>query len=129
MAQTSAIVRRYVVSHQVSSITINSNMANVTINLTKWHHFVIATVPVIAMVATAIMWVDTRYMHKEISDTRFIELQIRIVEGHVRDYARIIDAGDDLSAADEIKLNMDMAQLQNLMLERNKRLGIGDLPQ
>lgn len=104
-------------------------MANVTINLTKWYHFVIAAVPLVAMIATAFMWVDTRYMHKEISDTRFIELQIRIVEGHLRDYTRIIDAGSGLSAEDQMKFNMDMAQLQNLMLERNKRLGIGDLPQ
>ncbi len=71
---------------------------------------------------------DTRYMHKEMSDTRFIELQIRIVEGHVRDYNRIIDADGTLSAEDQMKREMDMDQLKNLMMERNKILGIGDLP-
>jgi len=126
MAQTSIIVRCFMVSHQDS---INNNMANVTINLTKWYHFVLAAVPLIAMIATALMWVDTRYMHREISDTRFIELQIRIIEGHVRDYNRIIDADGTLSAADQMKREMDMDQLKNLMLERNKILGIGDLPQ
>ena len=104
-------------------------MPNVSINLTKWYHFVIAIVPIISMIATAWMWMDTRYMHKEMSDTRFIELQIRIVDGHIRDYTRIVDNGGTLSATDEIKLTMDLAQLQNLMLERKKMLGIGGLPQ
>ncbi len=126
MAQTSIIVHCFVVSHQDS---INNNMANVTINLTKWYHFVLAAVPLIAMIATALMWVDTRYMHREISDIRFIELQIRIIDGHVRDYNRIIDADGTLSAEDQMKREMDMDQLKNLMMERNKILGIGDLPQ
>ena len=104
-------------------------MPNLSINLTKWYHFVFAIVPVVSMIATGMLWLDTRYMHKEMSDTRFIELQIRIVEGHIRDITRIRDAGGELSANDEIKLAMDLAQLQNLMLERNKTLGIGSLPE
>lgn len=104
-------------------------MSGVSINLTKWYHFVLATVPVVSLIATSLMWMDTRYMHKEMSDTRFVELQIRIVEGHIRDYTRVRDNGDVLSATDEIKLNMDLAQLQNLMVERNRMLGIGGLPQ
>lgn len=108
---------------------INNNMANVTINLTKWYHFVVAAVPLVAMIATALMWVDTRYMHREISDIRFIELQIRIIEGHVKDYNRIIDTNGTLSAEDQMNREMDIDQLKNLMFERNKILGIGDLPQ
>lgn len=103
-------------------------MPDIKINLTKWYHFVVATVPVIAMIATGFMWMDTRYMHKEISDTRFIELQIRIVEGHIRDHTRVIDAGGQVSADDTVKHTMDIDQLKNLMNERNKILGIGGLP-
>ena len=104
-------------------------MPDVKINLTKWYHFVVAIVPVVAMIATGFMWMDTRYMHKEISDTRFIELQIRIVEGHIRDYNRIVDNNGDLSADDVFENEMDVDQLKNLMAERNKILGIGGLPQ
>ena len=104
-------------------------MPNLSINLTKWYHFILAVVPLVAMIATGMLWLDTRYMHKEMSDTRFIELQIRIVEGHIRDITRIRDAGGELSANDEIKLAMDLAQLENLLIERNKSLGIGSLPQ
>ncbi len=104
-------------------------MPDVNINLTKWYHFVVAIVPVVAMIATGFMWMDTRYMHKEISDTRFIELQIRIVEGHIRDYNRIVDNNGDLSADDIFENDMDVDQLKNLMAERNKILGIGGLPQ
>ncbi len=103
-------------------------MSGVSINLTKWYHFALAIVPLVSLIATSLMWMDTRYMHKEMSDTRFIELQIRIVEGHIRDYTRVRDNGGVLSAGDEIKLNMDTAQLQNLMVERNRMLGIGGLP-
>jgi len=75
-------------------------MPNLSINLTKWYHFILAVVPLVAMIATGMLWLDTRYMHKEMSDTRFIELQIRIVEGHIRDITRIRDAGGELSAND-----------------------------
>ncbi len=81
------------------------------------------------MVATAFMWVDTRYMHTDISDTRFIELQIRIVQGHIRDYTRIIDSGSSPTANDTVAYEMDVDQLKNLMAERNKILGIGGLPE
>lgn len=103
-------------------------MADVQINLTKWYHFAIAIVPIISAIATAFMWMDTRYMHKEISDTRFIELQIRIVQGHVKDHNRVVDSGGILSADDKFNHEMNKDQLKNLMLERNKILGIGDLP-
>ena len=104
-------------------------MPEVKINLTKWYHFVIATAPVIAMCLTFFMWVDTRYMHKEISDGRFIELQIRIVQSAVDSHNKIIDAGGTVSASDATKHELDMDQLKNLITERNKTLGIGDLPQ
>ena len=113
----------------ISARLINTNMPEIKINLTKWYHFLIATVPVVAMVATGLMWIDTRYMHREISDTRFIELQIRIVEGHIRDYTRIVDAGGTIPAQDTVKYQIDLHQLNNLMNERNKILGIGGLPQ
>jgi len=106
-------------------------MPEININLTKWYHFVVATAPVVAMFATGLMWVDTRYMHRQISDTRFIELQIKIVEGHIGSYHRIIDSGGILTATEKMKLELDMAQLKNLSAERNKVLGIdvGGLPQ
>ncbi len=102
---------------------------NINIDIKKWYHFILKAVPVIAMIATASMWIDTRYMHKEISDTRFIELQIRIVQGHIRDYTRIVDANGTITANDEVQHIMDIDQLKNLMAERNKILGIGGLPE
>ncbi len=106
-------------------------MPDININLTKWYHFAIAAAPVVAMFATGLMWIDTRYMHRNISDTRFIELQIKIVEGHVSSYNRILDSGGQLTASEKMKLELDMNQLKNLTTERNKLLGIdiGGLPQ
>ena len=94
-----------------------------------WSHLLFAAVPFISAIATAFMWADTRYMHKDISDTRFIELQIKIVEGHIRDYNRVLDSGGQLNAEEQVKYELDKKQLMDLMAERNRILGIGELPQ
>ena len=104
-------------------------MADFNINVTKIGSFLKVVVPLAAMMATMGMWIDTRYMHQDISNTRFIELQIRIVQGHIRDYTRIVDAEGDISANDVVQHEMDKDQLKNLMDERNKILGLGGLPE
>mgnify|MGYP001827460613 CR=1 FL=1 len=108
-------------------------MPEVNLSLTKWWHWLTAAVatlgPIIAAAATLCLWVDTRYMHRNISDTRHIDTQIMVVQGHLRDYARIIDAGGELSTQDKINFDLDKIRLQHLTTERNKLLGIGDLPQ
>jgi len=104
-------------------------MPQININLAKIATFFKVVTPVLAMIATAGMWIDTRYMHQDISNTRFIELQIRIVQGHIRDYTRIVDADGVISASDTVQHEMDIDQLKNLMAERNKILGIGGLPE
>lgn len=92
-------------------------------------NIVLKFLPLIATVLTIGLWVDTRYMHKEISDGRFIELQIKILEGNITAYHRVKDAGGELSAEEKMKYDMDKEQLKNLMAERNKILGIGDIMQ
>ena len=103
--------------------------SGININLSKWYHGVIAIMPLIALLGSGWFWLDTRYMHKEISDTRFIELQIRIVQSNVRDYNRRIDAGEDLNAQETLEYDMEKDQLKFLMNERNKVLDIGGLPE
>jgi len=108
-------------------------MPEVKLSFTKWWHYLVAAVgtlgPIITFCATAWLWLDTRYMHREISDTRFVDTQIMIIQGHLRDYTRIIDDGRELSAQDEINFDLDKNRLQNLHNERNRLLGIGGLPE
>lgn len=101
-------------------------MSNVTINLTKWYHFVLGAIPLVAVIATTIMWIDTRYMHREISDTRFIEMQLRLVQMQVRQYNTRIKAGEVLTPEEQIQFDLDKDQLKLLLAERNKILGIGE---
>lgn len=103
--------------------------SGININLSKWYHGVIAIMPLIALLGSGWFWLDTRYMHKEISDTRFIELQIKIVEGNVKAYNRIIAEGIVLGPQDQLEFDMEKDQLRFLMTERNKILGIGGLPE
>ena len=108
-------------------------MPDIKINLTKWWHYVVAVVatigPIITFCATMWLWLDTRYMHREISDRRSVDTQIMIIQGHLRDYTRIIDDKDrELSAHDKLSYDLDKTRLQNLQTERNRLLGIGELP-
>lgn len=98
------------------------------VRLFKFYRRVLDFLPLVAMLFTLGIWVDTRYMHKEISDIRFIELQIKILDGQIKDYHRIVDAGGRLTADEKVKYDSDLQQLRNLMSERNKILGIGDMP-
>ena len=101
-------------------------MPNVTINLSKWYHLLLGSLPLLAMLATGAMWMDTRYMHKEISDTRFIELQIRIVQAQVRAYHKMVQNGERLTPEEQVQFDLDRDQLRFLMGERNRLLGLGD---
>jgi hypothetical protein len=96
--------------------------------LTKWYKFIIFSAPMIAFIGTAGLWLDTRYMHRDISDTRFIEIQIMVVEGHVRDFTRTLDAGGHLTPSEQAAYELEKERLKMLIAERNRILGIGSLP-
>lgn len=91
--------------------------------LPKWLNKVLAILPLVVLLSTSLMWVDTRYLHRDISDTRYVDLQIKIIQNHLRDYERLKDVGTT-TAADESNYRIDMKQLEYLMQERNKTLGL-----
>jgi hypothetical protein len=94
------------------------------VNVKKTLTTLITILPLLALLGTGAMWVDTRYMHKQISDTRYIDLQIKIVQGHIREYERLKTSDAPLTMSDESNYNTDLRQLDNLLSERNKLLGI-----
>ena len=111
-------------------------MPNVTINLSKWYHYVFAAVPLISLVGSLWLWLDVRHISKNeysqftrVSDQRYVDLQIRLIKGQIRDYNRIVDSGNVPSAQDTTDHDLDKDQLKNLTTERNKMLGIGGLPE
>jgi hypothetical protein len=85
----------------------------------------LTVMPILAMLGTGAMWVDTRYMHKQIADIRYIDMQIRIVKGHIKDFERLKDSGSELTTADETSYSTNMTQLDHLLVERNRMLGLG----
>lgn len=104
-------------------------MPTINITFSKVYTEVLRALPLLALLGTSIMWVDTRYMHKEISDTRFIELQIKLVQNNIRDYHRMIEDGVELSPTEKMELEMEQDQLKFLINERNKVLDLGGLPE
>ena len=73
-------------------------MSGININLSKWYHGLIAILPLLALIGSFWLWLDTRYMHKEISDNRHLSLQIDVVNLQLMEYNRIIDSGQALTA-------------------------------
>ena len=111
-------------------------MPNVTINLSKWYHYLFATIPLLSLVGSLWLWLDVRHIskneysqHTRVVDIRYVDLQIRLIKGQIRDYNRIVDRGEQPSAQDTTDHDLDKDQLMNLTTERNKMLGTGGLPQ
>ena len=100
-------------------------MKEVTINLNKWYHWLIASLPLLGLLGSLTLWVDTRHMHKDIADIRWLDVQILIIDGHILDYTRI----ENPTTADTIAYELSRDQLNLLKGERSKELGLGDLPQ
>ena len=99
-------------------------MPQVTISLSKWYHWLIASLTLLAILGSMIAWVDTRHMHKDIADIRFLDVQILIINGHILDYTRITNP----TTADTIAYDLSRDQLNLLTARRSEELGLGDLP-
>jgi len=98
-------------------------MAELTI--TKWYHWMLMSLPLLAVFTSMILWVDSRHMHKDIADIRFLDVQILIINGHILDYTRI----NKPTIADTIAYDLSRDQLNLLTARRNEELGLGGLPE
>lgn len=87
--------------------------------------FATVVIPLVTLMATTAMWVDTRYMHREISDTRFIDLQIQILEMSIVEYENKINNELPVTMDETRRYNLNVDQMKNLMKERTNTLGIG----
>lgn len=90
--------------------------------------------PIVVLCVTTFQWADSRYMHKQafsiyddIADFRYNDLQIRVLQGQITAYHNARNSGVNPTPNEEMQYNADVAQLANLLIERNKGLGlIGD---
>lgn len=79
---------------------------------------------VISLIGMFFMWVDARYMHSEIANTRYVDLQIKITQSNIREYNRIKEMGVMTDPSDDTQYVLDLKELQLLMAQRNKILGL-----
>lgn len=126
-------------------------MSNVTINVTKWYHFVLAIGSVIAMLSGTIVWVDSRYIHHDEFElaaskaeleltaskregkaaaraayNQSINLQYMIVQGRVETYAQMVLDGKQLTAQQTINQDDYLKQYAFLTSEKNRlMMGLG----
>jgi hypothetical protein len=83
-----------------------------------------AILGVVTMITPLILWVDDRYMHNDIANIRYIDLQINLIEKNLRDYQRLVDTRAIVTAADETNYQLDISSIRELQKQRNKMLGI-----
>lgn len=108
----------------------------VTINVNKWYHGLLAALPLLALIGSFALWLDTRYMHvevgakiKEISDGRHLSLQIDVINLQLMEFNRMLDAGVELNAAQQQRYDMLKFRLQLLEEEKKNALQLGGLPE
>ena len=101
-------------------------MADIKETLRKSTRIVLTYLPVITLLGTIGLWVDTRYMHRQISDTRYIDLQIGLIETRMSTYQRMLDQAQMLTEAERLDYEVSVEQLKDLLKERNKLLGVGE---
>lgn len=71
------------------------------------------------------LYMDTRYMHKEMSDARHLDLQITLYEREMKFYERRIDQGGYNPTLEEKReYNMLLKSIEVLGAERNKIIGL-----
>lgn len=96
----------------------------ITINLTKWWHAAIAAAPLLALIATFALWVDTRYMHKHIQARQNVEIQLDIAKYRVKQYMLMEKNGIALTVDEEMDYEARQRQVEDLEEEKNCLLGI-----
>jgi hypothetical protein len=128
-------------------------MSNVTINVTKWYHFVLAIGSVVAMLGGAVAYVDSRYTHRdafelsaekavvkleatenarknaaEAAYEQSINLQLMIVEGRVEWYAQMRADNRPFTTQQNIKESNYTKQLEFLIGEKNRLMTGAGMP-
>lgn len=93
-------------------------------NLKKAVAIVLTVIPILSALWTTIIWIDTRYMHKEISDIRFVDVQLIVAQGHMRDYERMISKGMIMTEEEKTEYDLEKQKYIYLTQERDKLMGL-----
>jgi hypothetical protein len=101
-------------------------MADYKETLRRGSRLVLTWLPVFTLLGSLAVWVDTRYMHRQISDTRFIDLQLSLVQTKISAYQRMLDKDEDLTEAERMDYDVSIEQMKDLLRERNRLLGVGE---
>ena len=87
----------------------------------------ILILPLLAALGATVSWIETRYMQKRIADGRYIDLQMIILQGHMRDYSRMVDQNIPVTTEDTANYTMDTQRYKRLADKRDSLFGLEDL--
>jgi len=102
----------------------------ITIDLVRKYMKIITSSVAIAVAVgsvtwNTVIWVDSRYMYKNISDHRWIEAQIMILQSDIREYNRHVQSGNIPSDQERVDYEIATERMKDLLDERNRLLGLG----
>lgn len=87
----------------------------------------IQLLPVISFCGTLALWADTRYMHKDMSDARHLELQIEFYDRQLTLWDRRIDKeGYSLNSEELREYELFEETIKRLKQQRLKILGFSE---
>lgn len=91
----------------------------------KYLKWFIDLLPVLALIGTGLLWIDSRYMYRNISDARHVEIQLQMYERELKRYERRVDNNGYIPSSEETR-EYDVLKQQVMLLtkQRNKIIGL-----
>lgn len=86
--------------------------------------FFCAILPLISIVLSTALWVDSRYIHRTIADVRNISLQIQIIDLAIAKYEQKMDEDGELTATERRLYDISVNELTYLQEERKRLIGL-----
>ena len=95
----------------------------------KWTKIIASSTAVVIATGSVIwntaIWIDSRYIYRNISDQRWIDTQIMVLRSDIREYNRHIASGNIPSEQEAIDYDLAKSRLEWLLEERDKLMGMG----
>ena len=91
----------------------------------RWVKVTLAILPLFFTISSGLFWIDTRYMHKSIAESQFLELQLIVYTRALKFYERKIDNEGYTPTTEETReYNLLLDTVSDLNVRRNKELGL-----
>lgn len=94
-------------------------------NRARYIKVILTVLPFIFTMASGLLWIDTRYMHKEMAEAQYAEIQLVLYTRSLKFYERKIDKEGYVPSTEETReYNLLLKTVEALTEKRNESLGL-----